>query len=118
MRAAGWLTRQPSKTLVSPPLPWSPQHLIASPCSLGDLPPHPCPPLTPALLPSALAARNLFDYDQVVNTQRDKIYAERRKALLAPDLVALMREYAEKTADDILEVGATGEGRTGMGCAR
>ncbi|PNW75221.1 hypothetical protein CHLRE_12g517900v5 [Chlamydomonas reinhardtii] len=47
--------------------------------------------------------KNLFDYDQVVNTQRDKIYAERRKALLAPDLAQMMREYAEKTADDILE---------------
>ncbi|GIL47249.1 hypothetical protein Vafri_4093 [Volvox africanus] len=47
--------------------------------------------------------KNLFDYDQVVNTQRDKIYSERRKALLAPDLAPLMREYAEKTADDILE---------------
>ncbi|KXZ52913.1 hypothetical protein GPECTOR_8g291 [Gonium pectorale] len=59
------------------------------------------PPLAPP--PGALPARNLFDYDQVVNTQRDKIYSERRKALLAPDLAPLMREYAEKTADDILE---------------
>lgn len=48
--------------------------------------------------------RNLFDYDQVVNTQRDKIYAERRRALLAADLSPLMIEYAEKTVDDILEV--------------
>ncbi|EFJ50912.1 hypothetical protein VOLCADRAFT_57571 [Volvox carteri f. nagariensis] len=47
--------------------------------------------------------KNLFDYDQVVNTQRDKIYSERRRALLAADLAPLMREYAEKTADDILE---------------
>ncbi len=51
--------------------------------------------------------RNLFDYDQVVNTQRDKIYSERRKALLAPDLGPLMAEYAEKTADDILEANVT-----------
>lgn len=43
---------------------------------------------------------------QVVNTQRDKIYSERRKALLAPDLAPLMVEYAEKTADDILEASA------------
>jgi len=48
--------------------------------------------------------RNLFDYDQVVNTQRDKVYAERRRALLATDLTALMVEYAERTCDDILEV--------------
>ena len=39
----------------------------------------------------------------MVNTQRDRVYAERRRALLAPDLAALMVEYAEKTADDILE---------------
>lgn len=41
---------------------------------------------------------------QVVNTQRDKIYSERRKALLSKDLTAMMVEYAERTADDILEV--------------
>lgn len=40
----------------------------------------------------------------MVNTQRDKIYAERRRALLAADLSPLMIEYAEKTVDDILEV--------------
>lgn len=34
--------------------------------------------------------KNLFDYDQVVNTQRDKVYAERRRALLAADLGPLM----------------------------
>lgn len=48
--------------------------------------------------------RNLFEYDQVVNTQRDKVYAERRRALLTSDLTPLIIEYAEKTADDILEV--------------
>ncbi|KAI8466746.1 MAG: chloroplast-associated SecA protein [Monoraphidium minutum] len=47
--------------------------------------------------------KNLFDYDQVVNTQRDKIYSERRKALLNADLGGLMVEYAERTCDDILE---------------
>ncbi|GBF93465.1 translocase subunit chloroplastic [Raphidocelis subcapitata] len=47
--------------------------------------------------------KNLFDYDQVVNTQRDKIYSERRRALLTADLGALMVEYAERTCDDILE---------------
>jgi hypothetical protein len=52
-----------------------------------------------------LPCRNLFDYDQVVNTQRDRVYAERRRALLSGDLSPLMQEYAEKTCDDILEVG-------------
>jgi hypothetical protein len=47
--------------------------------------------------------RNLFDYDQVVNTQRDRVYAERRRALLSDDLSPLLMEYAEKTCDDILE---------------
>ncbi|KAG1669742.1 hypothetical protein FOA52_001571 [Chlamydomonas sp. UWO 241] len=55
--------------------------------------------------------KNLFDYDQVVNTQRDKIYAERRRAVLTDNLDALMIEYAERTADEILEanVDANGE---------
>ena len=48
--------------------------------------------------------KNLIDYDQVVNTQRDKIYAERRRAVLATSLSQVMVEYAEKTVDDILEV--------------
>ena len=50
------------------------------------------------------ACRNLFDYDLVVNTQRDRIYSERRRALLSPDLSPLIVEYAEKTSDDIIEV--------------
>jgi preprotein translocase subunit SecA len=41
---------------------------------------------------------------QVLNTQRDRIYAERRKALLAPDLSDVMVEYATETMNDILEV--------------
>lgn len=36
--------------------------------------------------------------------QRDKVYAERRRALEASDLTPLMIEYAERTIDDILEV--------------
>eukprot|EP00878_Enallax_costatus_P000382 GHUV01000467.1.p1 GENE.GHUV01000467.1~~GHUV01000467.1.p1 ORF type:complete len:1015 (+),score=343.35 GHUV01000467.1:196-3240(+) len=47
--------------------------------------------------------KNLFDYDQVINTQRDRVYSERRRALLNNDLSPLMMEYAEKTCDDILE---------------
>jgi preprotein translocase subunit SecA len=40
---------------------------------------------------------------QVLNTQRDRIYAERRKALLAPDLSDVMIEYSTETMNDILE---------------
>ncbi|KAG1679248.1 hypothetical protein FOA52_009277 [Chlamydomonas sp. UWO 241] len=47
--------------------------------------------------------KSLFDYDQVVNTQRDKIYADRRRAVLSSGLEGLMIEYAERTMDDILE---------------
>jgi hypothetical protein len=48
--------------------------------------------------------RQLWEYDQVLNTQRDKVYLERRKALVAKDLSPLLVEYAERTVDDILEV--------------
>jgi preprotein translocase subunit SecA len=47
--------------------------------------------------------KNLFEYDQVLNTQRDRVYGERRLALMAQDLSQKMNEYAEKTVDDILE---------------
>ncbi|PSC72357.1 translocase subunit chloroplastic [Micractinium conductrix] len=47
--------------------------------------------------------KQLFEYDQVLNTQRDKVYGERRRALEAADLTPLMVEYAERTIDDILE---------------
>jgi preprotein translocase subunit SecA len=49
--------------------------------------------------------KQLFDYDQVLNTQRDRVYGDRRRALQAEDLTPLMVEYAEQTIDDILEVG-------------
>ena len=39
----------------------------------------------------------------MLNSQRDKVYAERRRALLARDLSPLMLEYAQRTVDDILE---------------
>ncbi len=48
--------------------------------------------------------RQLFEYDQVLNTQRDKVYGQRRRALLSSDLSAQMIEFAERTVDDILEV--------------
>ena len=47
--------------------------------------------------------KQLFEYDQVLNTQRDRVYADRRAALEAEDLSPLMLEYAERTVDDILE---------------
>lgn len=52
--------------------------------------------------------RQLFEYDQVLNTQRDRVYADRRKALTAADLTPLMLEYAERTVDDILEANVDG----------
>ena len=50
--------------------------------------------------------RQLWEYDQVLNTQRDRVYLERRRALLSRDLSPLLLEYAERTVDDILEVRA------------
>jgi preprotein translocase subunit SecA len=47
--------------------------------------------------------RQLFEYDQVLNTQRDKVYGQRRRALLSKDLSKQMLEFAERTVDDILE---------------
>jgi preprotein translocase subunit SecA len=48
--------------------------------------------------------RQLFEYDQVLNTQRDRVYAERRRALLADDaaLRSVYEEYAGRTVDDIV----------------
>lgn len=47
--------------------------------------------------------KQLWEYDQVLNTQRDRIYAERRKALIATDLSDVMFEYSEQTMNDILQ---------------
>eukprot|EP00747_Dinoflagellata_sp_TGD_P149583 gnl/TRDRNA2_/TRDRNA2_177029_c1_seq1.p2 gnl/TRDRNA2_/TRDRNA2_177029_c1~~gnl/TRDRNA2_/TRDRNA2_177029_c1_seq1.p2 ORF type:complete len:223 (+),score=7.78 gnl/TRDRNA2_/TRDRNA2_177029_c1_seq1:2151-2819(+) len=47
--------------------------------------------------------KNLFEYDRVLDTQRDRIYAERRQGLLATDLTAKMEHYVTETMDDILE---------------
>lgn len=41
---------------------------------------------------------------QVLNTQRDKVYGQRRRALLSRDLSPQMTEFAERTVDDVLEV--------------
>merc|ERR1712176_1207980 len=47
--------------------------------------------------------KQLFEYDEVLNIQREKVYSERRRALLATDLSSQMVEYAELTVNDVLE---------------
>ncbi|THU44118.1 hypothetical protein C4D60_Mb02t04030 [Musa balbisiana] len=47
--------------------------------------------------------KQLFEYDEVLNSQRDRVYAERRRALISDNLQSLIIEYAELTMDDILE---------------
>nr|GLL42496.1 hypothetical protein Ahy_B09g096120 isoform D [Ipomoea trifida] len=51
--------------------------------------------------------KQLFEYDEVLNSQRDRIYTERRMALEADDLQPLLIEYAELTMDDILEANVS-----------
>jgi preprotein translocase subunit SecA len=60
----------------------------------------------PVLCARADIRRQLWEYDQVLNTQRDRVYLERRRALLSRDLSPLLLEYAERTVDDILEARA------------
>ena len=48
--------------------------------------------------------KQLFEYDEVLNSQRDRVYTERRRALMLDNLQSLTFEYAELTMDDILEV--------------
>lgn len=47
--------------------------------------------------------KQLFEYDEVLNSQRDRVYTERRRALESDNLESLIIEYAELTMDDILE---------------
>uniref|UniRef100_A0A2N9G789 Protein translocase subunit SecA n=1 Tax=Fagus sylvatica TaxID=28930 RepID=A0A2N9G789_FAGSY len=47
--------------------------------------------------------KQLFEYDEVLNSQRDRVYTERRRALKSDNLQSLIIEYAELTMDDILE---------------
>ncbi|KAL6525855.1 hypothetical protein OROMI_030250 [Orobanche minor] len=47
--------------------------------------------------------KQLFEYDEVLNSQRNRVYAERRRALESEDLQSLLIEYAELTMNDILE---------------
>jgi preprotein translocase subunit SecA len=48
--------------------------------------------------------KQLFEYDEVLNSQRDRVYVERRRALASDSLESLIVEYAELTMDNILEV--------------
>ncbi|CAI5518214.1 unnamed protein product [Closterium sp. Naga37s-1] len=48
--------------------------------------------------------KQLFEYDQVLNSQRERFYSERRRALETDDLEGLMLEYAQLTMDDIVNV--------------
>lgn len=48
--------------------------------------------------------KQLFEFDEVLNSQRDRVYTERRRALKSDNLQSLIIEYAELTMDDILEV--------------
>ncbi|KAK9682604.1 hypothetical protein RND81_10G084900 [Saponaria officinalis] len=47
--------------------------------------------------------KQLFEYDEVLNSQRDRVYVERRRALESDDHESLLIEYAVLTMDDILE---------------
>jgi preprotein translocase subunit SecA len=47
--------------------------------------------------------KNLFEYDQVLNKQRERIYAERKLSLLAPELTEKIEKYVEESMDDILD---------------
>ncbi|KAK7278119.1 hypothetical protein RJT34_23144 [Clitoria ternatea] len=47
--------------------------------------------------------KQLFEYDEVLNSQRDRVYTERRRALESDNLQSLLIEYAELTMDDIVE---------------
>lgn len=47
--------------------------------------------------------KQLFEFDEVLNSQRDRVYTERRRALESDNLQSLIVEYAELTVDDILE---------------
>ena len=48
--------------------------------------------------------KQLFEYDEVLNSQRDRVYRERLTALQAESLEGLMLEYAQLTVDDIVAV--------------
>jgi preprotein translocase subunit SecA len=45
--------------------------------------------------------KQVFEYDEVMNNQRKAIYAERRRVLEGEDLSGVVREYVDKTVDEI-----------------
>ncbi|KAJ9543134.1 hypothetical protein OSB04_022841 [Centaurea solstitialis] len=53
--------------------------------------------------------KQLFEFDEVLNSQRDRVYMERRRALESEDLQSLLVEYSELTMDDILEANIGSE---------
>ncbi|PRQ45036.1 putative protein translocase subunit SecA, P-loop containing nucleoside triphosphate hydrolase [Rosa chinensis] len=53
--------------------------------------------------------KQLFEFDEVLNSQRDRVYTERRRALESDNLQSLIIEYAELTMDDILEANIGSE---------
>ncbi|EFJ15249.1 hypothetical protein SELMODRAFT_156007 [Selaginella moellendorffii] len=55
------------------------------------------------------ARKQLFEYDEVLNSQRDRVYTERKRALLSKDLQPLMMEYSQLTMDDILNANISNE---------
>lgn len=48
--------------------------------------------------------KQLYEFDEVLNSQRERVYTERRRALESTDLQSQMLEYAELTMDDIVQV--------------
>nr|BDA98507.1 preprotein translocase subunit SecA [Proteomonas sp. NEIS-1375] len=50
------------------------------------------------------ARKQLFDYDEVLNYQRQAIYSERRRILESTNLRAWVLQYADSTIDDYLEL--------------
>lgn len=51
--------------------------------------------------------KQLFEYDEVLNSQRDRVYRERLRALETESLEGQMIEYAELTVDDIVAVSCS-----------
>jgi preprotein translocase subunit SecA len=51
--------------------------------------------------------KNIFDYDQVLNKQRQAIYAERRKILGTNDLKSLILQYGKTVISDLIDVYVT-----------
>jgi hypothetical protein len=59
-------------------------------------------PVSQYILTPVVLGWQLYDYDNVLNQQREKLYSERKRAMMAENLESLMCEYAEDTVDDIV----------------